>query len=57
MSPIWSNKEEERRDPLSQVVMKTPMPIGLEKPLPLGTYDDTTNLDEHIENIDALLIY
>ena len=37
--------------------METTPPIVLEKPPPLGTYDETTDPDEHIKNIDALLDY
>ncbi|MCI77061.1 hypothetical protein A2U01_0098331, partial [Trifolium medium] len=37
--------------------MKVPLPVGLEKPPSLGTYNRTTDSDEHIENIDAMLDY
>ena len=37
--------------------MAAQLPKGLEKPPPLGTYDGTSDPDEHIENIDALLDY
>lgn len=33
------------------------LPVGLENPPLLGTYDGTSDPDEHIENIDALLDY
>ncbi|XP_058751521.1 uncharacterized protein LOC131624601 [Vicia villosa] len=52
-----SDEEEDRRGPLSHVILEAPLPIGLEKPPPLGTYDGTTDPGEHIENIDALLDY
>lgn len=57
MLPSKSDEEEERRDPLSRVVLEMPLRVGLEKPLPMGTYEGTTDLDGHIENIDALLNY
>ena len=37
--------------------MDAPLPIGLEKPPNLGTYNEATDLDDHIENVDALLDY
>lgn len=37
--------------------MGTPIPEGLKKHLHFGTYDDTADSDEHIENFDALLDY
>ncbi|XP_058785358.1 uncharacterized protein LOC131660196 [Vicia villosa] len=37
--------------------MEAPLQAGLQKPPPLGTYDGTTDPNEHIENIDALLDY
>ena len=49
--------DDEPRGPLSQEIMAAQLPKGLEKPPPLGTYDGTTDPDEHIENIDALLDY
>ncbi|XP_058762717.1 uncharacterized protein LOC131636086 [Vicia villosa] len=56
-SPSASDDEEERYGPLSQAILEAPLPNGLEKPPPLGTYDGTTDPNEHIENIDALLDY
>jgi hypothetical protein len=37
--------------------MNIPLPAGFEKPPSLGIYDRTTDPDEHIKNIDALLDY
>ena len=37
--------------------MKTMLPISLEKPPLLGIYDRTTDPDENIKNIDAILDY
>lgn len=42
---------------MSRAVLEAPFPVGLEKPPPLGTYYRTTDLDEHIENIDVVLDY
>ncbi|XP_058761739.1 uncharacterized protein LOC131635149 [Vicia villosa] len=56
-TPSASDDEEERRGPLSHSILEAPLPAGLEKPLPLGTYDRAIDPDEHIENIDALLDY
>ncbi|XP_058774402.1 uncharacterized protein LOC131648685 [Vicia villosa] len=56
-TPSASDEEEERRGPLSHAILEAPLPAGLEKPPPLGTYDGTTDPEEHIENIDALLDY
>ncbi|XP_058756308.1 uncharacterized protein LOC131629545 [Vicia villosa] len=56
-SPSASDEEQERHSPLSHAILEAPLPTGLEKPPPLGTYDGTTDTDEHIENIEALLDY
>jgi hypothetical protein len=37
--------------------MDAPLPVGFEKPPPLGTFDGTSDPNEHIENIDAMLTY
>ncbi|XP_058741872.1 pre-mRNA-splicing factor CWC22-like [Vicia villosa] len=52
-TPSASDDDEERRGSLSHSILEAPLPAGLEKPPPLGTYDGTTDPDEHIENIDA----
>ena len=35
--------------------MEARLPVGLEKKPPLRSYDDATDPDDHIEDIDALL--
>lgn len=45
------------RGSLSRAIIDAPLPKGLEKPVNLGTYDNTINPDEHLEIIDALLDY
>ena len=52
-----SSDDDDPRGPLSREILNTKLPRGLEKPPPLGQYDGTTDPDEHIENIDALLDY
>ena len=37
--------------------METPIPTGMKKPLPLATYDGTADLDDHIEDFEAMLNY
>ncbi|MCI60036.1 hypothetical protein A2U01_0081291, partial [Trifolium medium] len=36
-------------------IMRAPIPAGFERPPPLGIYDRQTDLDEHIDNINAVL--
>ncbi|MCI53462.1 hypothetical protein A2U01_0074709, partial [Trifolium medium] len=53
-----SPSEEERpRGPLSRRIMEVPLPVGMEKPPAMGTYDGSTDPDDHIENIEAVLDY
>ncbi|MCI67759.1 hypothetical protein A2U01_0089018, partial [Trifolium medium] len=40
-------EEERHRGPLSRRIMELPLPIGLEKPPPLDTYDGSTDPDDH----------
>ncbi|MCI56862.1 hypothetical protein A2U01_0078113, partial [Trifolium medium] len=35
--------------------MRAPIPAGFERPPPLGTYDGQSDLDKHIDNINAIL--
>ena len=51
------SEDDEPRGLLLREIIEAKLLIGLEKPPPLGTYDGTTNPDEHIENINALLDY
>ena len=51
------SEDDEPHGSLVREIIDTQLPIGLEKPPPLGTYDGTHDPDEHIENIDALLDY
>jgi hypothetical protein len=37
--------------------MRVPLPVGLEKPPAMDTYDGTTDPDDHIENVEAVLDY
>jgi hypothetical protein len=37
--------------------MRVPLPVGLEKPPAMDTYDGTTDPDDHIENIEVVLNY
>jgi len=43
--------------PFTQRIREAPIPRGLEKPPQMDSYDGTTDLDEHIENIEAVLTY
>jgi len=43
--------------PLTQRVREAPIPRGLEKPPQMDSYDGTTDPDEHIKNIEAVLTY
>ncbi|MCI51265.1 hypothetical protein A2U01_0072509, partial [Trifolium medium] len=52
----WSD-EERHIGPLTRRVMRVPLPVGLEKPPPLDTYDGSTDRDDHIENIKVVLDY
>lgn len=49
--------EDEPWGPLSLKIIATQLPKGLEKPPPLGTYDETNDSNKHNQNIDALLDY
>ncbi|CAJ2645722.1 unnamed protein product [Trifolium pratense] len=55
------NRSPEGRDshqgPLSRRIRELPLPVGLEKPPAMDTYDGSTDPDEHIENLEALLEY
>ncbi|MCI61548.1 hypothetical protein A2U01_0082805, partial [Trifolium medium] len=44
------NDEEDYCFPLSKEIMRAPIPAGLERPPPLGTYDGQSDPDEHIDN-------
>jgi hypothetical protein len=37
--------------------MRVPLPVGLEKPPAMDTYDGTTDPDDHIENVEVVLDY
>ncbi|MCI43595.1 hypothetical protein A2U01_0064832, partial [Trifolium medium] len=53
-----SSAEEGRHGgPLSRRIMDVPLPVGLEKPPSMDIYDGSTDLDDHIENIEAVLEY
>src|ERR1051325_10274225 len=56
LSPNQSD-EDEHHGPLCRAIMDIPIPSDLVKIPRLGQYDNTTDPDEHIENIDALLDY
>jgi hypothetical protein len=43
--------------PFTHRIRETPIPHGLEKPPLMDSYDGTSNLDEHIENIEVVLMY
>ncbi|XP_058787830.1 uncharacterized protein LOC131662146 [Vicia villosa] len=44
-TPFANDEEDERRGPLSRAILEAPLPTGLEKPPPLGTYDGTIDPD------------
>ncbi|MCI52149.1 hypothetical protein A2U01_0073393, partial [Trifolium medium] len=50
-------EERRHREPLSRRIMDVPLPVGLEKPPAMDTYDGSTDPDDHIENIEAVLEY
>ncbi|MCI19071.1 hypothetical protein A2U01_0040226, partial [Trifolium medium] len=50
-------KEGRHRRPLSRRIMDVPSPVGMEKPSTMDTYDGSTDPDDHIENIEAILDY
>ena len=43
--------------PFTWRIREAPIPRGLEKPPQMDSYDGTTDPDEHIENIEAVLTY
>jgi len=43
--------------PFTLRIRDAPIPRGLEKPLQMDSYEGTTDPDEHIENIEAVLTY
>jgi hypothetical protein len=43
--------------PFTRRIREAPIPRGLEKPPQMDSYDGTTDPDEHIENIEAVLTY
>jgi hypothetical protein len=63
----WSSSNyEDTRDvrndrnaygPFTLRIREAPIPRGLKKPPQMDSYDGTTNLDEHIKNIEAVLTY
>ncbi|GAU10578.1 hypothetical protein TSUD_419570, partial [Trifolium subterraneum] len=55
-SPGWSD-DEVYKGPLSRQIMDLELPRALQKPPQLGKYDGLTDLDIHIQNIDAFLNY
>jgi len=61
-----SSRSDDERDargdwyaygPFTRRIGETPIPCGLDKPLKMKSYDWTSDLDEHIENIEAVLTY
>ncbi|PNX55094.1 hypothetical protein L195_g048720, partial [Trifolium pratense] len=50
-------ERESHQGPLSRRIRELPLPVGLEKPPAMDTYDGSTDPDEHIENLEALLEY
>ncbi|KAK2455577.1 hypothetical protein QL285_003015 [Trifolium repens] len=47
--------EDRYLGPLSERVMRVPLPLGLEKLPAMDTYDGSTDPDDHLENIEAVL--
>ncbi|KAK2409752.1 hypothetical protein QL285_045156 [Trifolium repens] len=47
--------EEKYLGPLSERIMRVPLPPGLEKLPVMDTYDGSTDPDDHLENIEAVL--
>ncbi|MCI08447.1 hypothetical protein A2U01_0029524, partial [Trifolium medium] len=50
-------EEEHPRGPLLRRIMEVPLPVGMEKPPAMDTYDESTDPDDHIENVEAVLDY
>jgi len=44
-------------DPFTRRIREPPIPHGLEKPPQMDSYDRTSDLDKHIENIEFVLTY
>jgi len=56
------NSRDARNDrnaygPFTRRIREAPIPRRLEKPPQMDSYDGTTDPDEHIENIEAVLTY
>ncbi|MCI61626.1 hypothetical protein A2U01_0082883, partial [Trifolium medium] len=49
--------EERHIGPLTRRVIRVPLPVGLEKPPLMDTYDGSADPDDHIENIEVVLDY
>ncbi|XP_058733451.1 uncharacterized protein LOC131605069 [Vicia villosa] len=56
ISPSASD-EEEFRSPLSESIKRARLPRGMEKPPTLDAYDGTTDPDDHIRNLEAVMEY
>ncbi|XP_050889380.1 uncharacterized protein LOC127094613 [Lathyrus oleraceus] len=56
LSPLRSD-EEDLHCPLSRAIMEAPLPKGMEKPPNLAVYDGTTDPDDHVDNVNAMLDY
>jgi len=52
-----SRHDRDAYDPFTRRVQDAPIPRELEKPPQMNSYDGTTDPDEHIVNIEAILIY
>lgn len=52
-------KDDERglRGPFTRRIQETRIPMRLEKPLQVNSYDKATYFDEQVENIEAILDY
>jgi len=44
-------------DPFTRRIRENPIPRGLEKPPQMDSYDEISDADEHIENIEVVLTY
>ena len=54
----WDSRHDsDAYDPFTRRVRDVPTPRELEKPPQMDSYEGTTDLDEHIENIEVVLTY
>ncbi|XP_058777898.1 uncharacterized protein LOC131652136 [Vicia villosa] len=54
---LGPSDEEDFRNPLSEDIRRARLPRGMEKPPTLDLYDGTTDPDDHIQSIEAVMDY